>query len=169
MKFNEIRISKYNPLHRDVDGKYLKAEWTSISDIGKNFDSGKLTKEAYIKQERLYVDAVKILMNDFNVNHFELVDVEKCSYHQTPLDTFKEKEVWDSLSENLIITKEDVDVVIQLILRETVWARLISEKLTIHFGYDFYVYAIADGELNETIKQIQQIGLYVEIKESPYK
>lgn len=169
MNFNEIRISKYNPLYRDVDDKYSKIEWTSISDIGKDFDSGKLSEEVYIKQEKLYVDAIKILMKELKVDNFKLVDVEKHVYHKTPLDTLKEKEVWDSLSENLIIAKQDADIVIQLILREKVWAKLISEKLTIHFGYDFYVYSIAEGELKEAIKQIQQIGLYVEIKNSPYK
>ena len=31
------RITKYNPEFRDEEGRYILDEWTSVTDIGKEF------------------------------------------------------------------------------------------------------------------------------------
>ena len=34
----EYRVTKYNPALRDARGAYIAAEWTSVADIGCEFN-----------------------------------------------------------------------------------------------------------------------------------
>ncbi|QSX06726.1 hypothetical protein JYG23_04550 [Sedimentibacter sp. zth1] len=52
------RITKYNPQYRDSYGAYLKDEWTSLSDVGKQYDGKVFTKDEYLEYERLYIESI---------------------------------------------------------------------------------------------------------------
>lgn len=55
----QYRVTKYNPAFR-IDGKYTRNEWTSISDIGKNYDGETFTLSAYEKVESHYTLSVHV-------------------------------------------------------------------------------------------------------------
>jgi hypothetical protein len=57
------RITKYNPDKRNEKGHYKVEEWTSISDIGKEFNETKFTYQDYISMEDKYITAFKSFAN----------------------------------------------------------------------------------------------------------
>lgn len=60
-----------------------------------------------------------------------------------------------------------IDLIVRDCLRETIWCKLKSENLSIHFGYDYYMYVFVVDD-----KNIFDIGskydLYCEVYDSPY-
>lgn len=63
MKMLKVRITKYNPIYRDDNGYYTLNDWTSFSDIGKEYNNSIFTLEEYIKVENSYLSAIDILFN----------------------------------------------------------------------------------------------------------
>ena len=57
-----FRITKYNPTNCDSAGRYLLNEWTSVSDIGKNFSIGSLELADYLETEGSYVTTIRNLV-----------------------------------------------------------------------------------------------------------
>jgi hypothetical protein len=47
----KYRITKYNPIYRDPEGKYTIEDWTAISDIGKVFNNSK-TNDRKLQRNR---------------------------------------------------------------------------------------------------------------------
>ena len=81
-KYNKrlmVSITKYNPIYRNEFGLYQKNEWTSISDVGKQYDGKEFTLEDYLRIEEKYVNAFFIILNFFNakgvkINHLFKID-----------------------------------------------------------------------------------------------
>jgi len=151
---NEFRITKYNPQYR-LNGIFLRNEWTSISDIGKEFDDGILTTEIYTAVENAYIQfclEISMLTNtqEFNVTNIELYDNSIC--------------VPSSAS-----SKDDsLRKVIKWCLREQCWAKLESEHCFIHFGYDYNMYIGTEIPLQSVSIIAHRFGLFFEPCSSPY-
>lgn len=157
------RITKYNPKYR-TKGKYIKNEWTSISDIGKKFQDHKFTYEEYLAYENNYVDIIIDIMKLNQITNLKISDLEKYSYED--IDSLTSKDLFDSLKEGVCISMDNLAPVIRLILRENMWAKLISDSgIFIHFGYDYYMYCNSKIEISS--KNISS-QLYVEVMKSPY-
>lgn len=76
-------ISKYDRQDRDDDGSYRDAEWTSMSDIGIAFNGVTLTREEYVRVERLYIDSVLAFHDESNKPTLYALDVELNPAHDT--------------------------------------------------------------------------------------
>jgi len=166
------RITKYNPDKRNEQGHYLdNSEWTAISDIDKP-EYNSVTYEEYEKAETAYVAAIKAIMLD---NNLEFLQVDSLELHDKKQD-FKKHEKTRRL-ENIIVDfdKElkilknglqlgfsEIDKIIRLILRETVWMLLINNDFEVRFGYDYYMYVKTNSIKESTIKEIEKTGLFVE-------
>lgn len=66
------------------------------------------------------------------------------------------------------ISFNDINLLVKLILREDVWAKLESDILDIHFGYDYYMYICSEKRLEKAEKIIKEKGLFIENIKSPY-
>ena len=53
----EYRVTKYNPALRDARGAYIADEWTSVADIGCEFNGVVLTDSEYRRVEQTYIDS----------------------------------------------------------------------------------------------------------------
>ena len=53
-------------------------------------------------------------------------------------------------------------------LREKYWCKLSAPKLEFHFGYDYYLYVCSPLDLQQTSVLVNELGLFIESKESPY-
>lgn len=73
----KYNISKYNPEFKDNYGRYLKEDWTAISDIGKVFDGKVLSPEDYLEMENNYIKAVYKIINFYNLKNLKVQDVRK--------------------------------------------------------------------------------------------
>ncbi|OTN86770.1 hypothetical protein [Enterococcus faecium] len=166
-----LRVSKYNCKFRDKNGKYIKDEWTSYSDIGKKFEGKTFTLCDYKTIELKYINTVLEIAKSLDVNSFLLTQFEK----NRNIDTLTEhneflKKMYNSLNDNKDIQIDNIPLVMKLLLREFIWGKLVHEKLVIHFGYDYYIYIGVNKKDIGNVKQIikSHALFYEEKSTSPY-
>ena len=168
------RITKFDPEKRDKHGAYQDdAEWTSMSDIG-NPAYHSITFADYAQVETAYVNAVKVIMAYQGVASLKIQDLE--SHFVTSKKKFEQyrstggfeglqidyKSYFKEAKNEIYITGEQLDNMVRLVLREHLWMLLVSDKVEVQFGYDYYMY-IKCARLNPaTINQIKATGLFVE-------
>ena len=73
---NWYRVSKYDPEFRDETGRYLRDEWTSVSDMGRSFDGVTLDPPTYLAIETAYVRSVREFMIDAGVTSLRVTYLE---------------------------------------------------------------------------------------------
>lgn len=126
------------------------SEWTSFYDIGS-----KVTKDEYEKTEQKYIDYILDACNCLCVKSLKIesleLNIDKPQY-----------------KEGSIVQLNELKEVIQLILREQIWCKLISSECEFHFGYDYYMYFLCDVCPNKCIEKIKT-DLSVQIYDSPYQ
>jgi len=157
-----IRITKYNTLHYNENGVYTKDEWTSIYDVGKIYDGKVFTIQDYLETEKRYIEAVKIIMRlnkckELNIRHLEKHDYVKGF---TVEEDEKLEEKYIKIENKQKINYKDIEIVIKLILRETIWCDLInlSKRLYIRFGYDYYMYFNTKTKIDLYRDKIEKLG-----------
>jgi len=165
------RITKYDPKKRDSNGAYIdNSEWTSIYDF-KNLQDEK-TFEDYLKIENCYVYAVRIILQEKKITNLKVESLENYSSR----DDFKkliDEGLLNSISfdydqdikileNDVILNQTQIEKTIRLILRETIWMLLVDRTFEIKFGYDYCMYIKCDSLTFETIRQIEELGLFVE-------
>ncbi|MBO0440216.1 hypothetical protein [Candidatus Enterococcus ikei] len=167
--YNSWRVTKYNPKYRNSKGVYLKDEWTSITDIGKEFNGVQLTMDMYLAIENAYTQIVLSAMSELKIETLRIKELEKIGFKEHYKNTENELEsLYNSLKNDLIVSSSQISMLLKLILRETIWCKLVSENLFIHFGYDYYMYIGVKSSLPKTNQLIKKSGLYLENIESPY-
>ena len=167
-----FRVSKYNPIYRNEKGYYLKEEWTDFSDIGKEFLGKKLTFEEYVEQEKAYIVTVLEIANLLEIEHFYLSGVE--IYYSD--DDKESGELFDffrkyqnfQIETGKIIEMSLLEEIVSLILRNNFWARIVSERMEVHFGYDYYMYIGVSEKLDDAKSIPEKHGLFIENRTSPY-
>lgn len=157
------RVTKYNPKLRDQFGRYLKEEWTSISDIGKIYNQQLFTTEEYLKVEHDYIEFVEKLMISYDIKHFEVKGLSKRK--KAEFNSEKEYNLLKKIHEGSKITVDKIEIVMKLILREKIWLKLVTRHIEVHFGYDYYMYVMCKKNLS--IEGIET-NLFIENKQSPY-
>lgn len=166
------RISKYDPLKRHADGRFLDLrEWTSISDIGKE-QYGSPTYEDYERTESAYVQAIRLVLME---KGFASVQIGLLELHNGERDFARFESdgrlrnlpvEFDAdiagLVNNMEVPLDRVEQLSRLVLREALWLCWVAEGLEIKFGYDYYMYIMCEGISPTTIGQIEGSGLFVE-------
>lgn len=169
---NEYRITKYDPNDRNEHGYYSSDydHWMGYGDIGEIFQGNTLTLSEYLKVEQRYIDAVISLMRCGEINHLTVVGLEKENDNILDMNTTAQMEnVYRKIMDASIVNILDIDALCKLILRRDIWAKLESETMFVHFGYDYYMYIGVDFECEDVLSQVEKTGLFVEEFESPYK
>ncbi|PFH81986.1 hypothetical protein [Bacillus sp. AFS088145] len=153
-----FRITKYNPCFRNENDIYTRTEeWTSISDIGKILSGEEFTKKEYLEIERKYIQSVELCIDEMKANDLIVKGLE--IYDENDLN----------ISEGMKVNRQQALLIIQKMLREEMWCKLIQTGFEIHVGYDYYMYIVTKVKPQETtIDKIYQIGLFVEDVKSPY-
>ena len=152
------RITKYDPKNRDINGIYLKDEWTDYSDIGKKFEDHILTEDEYLKTENAYITSVLLFMDCLDISLLQLVGLEYIGKNPTFVNI-----------ENVIIKnnefypKETIVFILRSILRNKFWCILRGMNgLCIKTDWDYYMFIQCPQRCNEAIAKIQALGLFVE-------
>lgn len=149
----EYRITKYNPKNR-VNESYIVDEWTSISDIGKEFDAGVLTYEEYKKVEQSYVDCCIAILQAAKISELAVCNPE---YYDNAI-RFPQ----------LLRNENDVRWVVMCCLQEKCWAKLETKNFFVHFGYDYYMYVGTNLSLPLVAAIAEKYSLFCECFASPY-
>ena len=165
------RITKYNPKFRDSSGAYKKDDWISFSNIGKSFENKVLSAEGYLNTEEAYVKTISFFMDGLGIDSLIVTALEKIkppkiNDYWYSSDLFKN---YKSIDINQHLSRDIVLAIARLALRKYLWCKLESEKMFVHFGYDYYMYIGSEKKPIHIISQIEALGLFVEkIDESPY-
>lgn len=163
------RITKYDPKNRDENGFYINDEWTSVSDIGKKYDDVEFTFDSYLFYENAYVDAVLKIMQGNNLQALKIKSLQKKLYNN--YSNFIEpdsKRFYKSLKTNTMISIQDISQIVRFALREIIWCKLVSDRMLVHFGYDYYMYVGSEYKSQEMLDVIKSNGLFVDEMKSPY-
>ncbi len=170
METVELRITKYSPALRDSYGRYLKDEWTSVSDVGKRFGNSVVTLEDYLIVENEYVSVIMQLMQAAGISELHIRKLNIIDTSCINLPTALQEESKSDLKLIRNANELDFDLVskaIRLNLREVIACYLTGPRdFYVHFGYDYYMYAGFEGGLDE----LQDIStpLFIEPFISPY-
>lgn len=165
------RITKYDPLLRR-NGIYQREEWTSFYDIGKVIDGKKVSFNEYYQIESAYVYAVLTIMNYLNISALQIKGLEtyNTNLEMKPHFMYPEAllELLHTVYDGQLVPIAEIGPFMRLILRENIWSKLESDRMFVHFGYDYYMYVGSLVSCSEVVKEFHSHGLFAEKFPSPY-
>ena len=153
------QITKYDPKNRDADGIYLKDEWTDHSDIGQIFEGKQLTFAEYLAIETKYIQAVLLFMECLGIETLKVTKlIHRARYQKKALIDGKR------IINDTYYNYEMITFLIQSMLRNKFGCILESENMRVRFYDDYYMTLGCTMPCSSTIKQIENMGLFVEKK-----
>jgi hypothetical protein len=159
------RITKYNPNHRRTDGSYSRHEWTSASDIGREFQDGVLTDEEYWRVETAYVQTIADFFVESKCPGLKLRDLEfndmtillNPNLPQVCLEPSTLK------SGDIINDSSQLQEICRLILRDAIWCQIECDGcMRLDFDFDFYMFIGTQKQCSNAINSAVRRGLFVE-------
>lgn len=157
----KYRITKYNPDYRNQLGAYLRKEWSSYYDIGKDFNGKILLSDEYLVVEEKYCMVAWEILKHCNI---EYVYIDNLEMHNVDEVNNSDKCFLDSIQNGMRISMNDLKKYMQYILREYFWCELIAKSgIKIEFGYDYYMYITCDRIEQSVIDDYQKDGIYIEL------
>lgn len=170
---SRYRISKYDPSSRDERGYFTGEDWTSFSDIGKEYHGTVLTDLQYAAVEAKYIDAVTTVLRQNRIHTMIVKKLEKrsspaalkemlgrCHLPFPPSDTA----FVSRIKEGARLDMAEIEKAVKLVLRDCFWCELSSETgdATVEFGYDYYIYLQGVTIDADTIASFRSEGIYIE-------
>lgn len=163
-----FRVTKYNPLMRTQEGFYLIDEWTSISDIGKNYNGKKFEIKEYIETEGKYIKVIVDYANFYKLENFVIRNFIKVGLSSNEIiQSFYSKELirqYEVINENMTFSIVDLPQIMKLLLREDIYGKIVGlgTRFTIEFDYDYYMYvSVKKDHIHELQKIVLKNGLYL--------
>jgi len=159
-RYNAVSITPYNPIYRDEKGVYLNDEIFRACKVGKSMEL-----DDYLVLENACIESVKIIMSLTKCSSLSIRYLEK---HSEPLCFFEEEkrilnDTYFSLADKQFVNNVNLEIVMKLILRESVWCQLVnlSKRLYVRFGYDYYMYFNTRLKMEKYKNHIEKNGLFV--------
>lgn len=134
------KITKYYSKNK-ID--HIYDEWTSIYDIGKEYGEKIFLYEEYIKTEDKYIETILSFVNLNKIKYMTIEGLEKNALDKIVYDEYdlQIEGLISNIQNKQKIDIDNIGLLARAILREKIWAKLYnSDKLYIHFGYDYYMY-----------------------------
>lgn len=166
-------IVKYSPKYF-VKNRYVRDEWTSISDIGKSFSGIVLSEQEYIRIEQSYLLALldiiaKLGVAGATLNYLEIWEEDFSYLKDTSISESLQNETRSlhhnatKLRKNSCLSISDIIDLTKLGLRELAYFEISNKDL--HFGvevgYDFYMYVYSDLDILTLNEISRRHGLFV--------
>lgn len=168
----KYEITKYNPIFRDENRRYLKEDWTAIGDIGKSFGGELLTIDGYKKVEDSYIEVIILVMEYLEIPFLLINNVGRSFSY----DRFMEirKNFRELYSQDILgiytnakdldkLDKGGVDSFCRLLLREDIGSEVYyPRRMKVFIGYDYLMGIHTSKSIDSLIPSIEQLGLFVE-------
>jgi hypothetical protein len=150
------RISKYNPEKRDASGFFTGEEWTSFSDVDSLIEGKVLTLAKYEEVESAYVGIAQGFLLEAGVTVLYAVGVENSAKDpEAPM-------------EGAAVKTNSIGPVLTAMLRERFWCKLENANAFLHIGWDYYMYIGVARHCPIAASRATEVGLFVEMVDSPY-
>lgn len=153
----EFRVTKYDPAYRDRFRIYRRVEWTSFSDIGREFDRVVLSESEYERVEHAYAATAVAFLREAGVRSLAVAGLENSGAVPLPF------------AEGSELGLAEIGGVIRRMLREEFWCRLEAAGAYVHVGWDFYMYVGVPVECPGAHASARELGLFPEPFRSPYR
>ena len=131
-RLTAFEVMKYNPKFRNLEGHYLKKEWTEF-EIGKIFDGVELIYEDY-----------KVVEDKYILHNIRDQELEK---------------FYTELKGRMTLNLNEAQMAARLILRGALYGRFYckgNKEIGVRFGYDYYMF------FNVPEKNKKEIRTYIE-------
>lgn len=165
----EYSISKYIPDLYDENGCYLRNEWSSFWDIGRNFYNGVLSEDEYLTIEQQYIDVAVTLArlsgcSYLIINHLEgEIDIrDSLSQRSCNKRLF---EAAQNIKQGLRVPISSCSDYLRLCIGEYCWAVFSnsSHGFSIDYGYDFYMHVKTSLPQSQVEKIVLVNNLYIRL------
>lgn len=157
---HQYRVTKYDPLKRDEQGRFLEIEWTAFSDVGNTFAGQVLSEQVYYQVEEAYVSTALAFLKEAGIDKLSLTSLENHQKHREPGIDIRPGQIYGL---------KELETLFRLVLREKLWCKFeIPNRAYVHFGWDYYMYVGVPGECPASSAQAKKLGLFVEPMDSPY-
>ena len=166
----KYRVTKFNPNYRNTDHQFVKDEWTSLDDVGKEYGGVEFMLIDYLAMEKRYLTVVDVVLDYLKCTELKVSNIEKYDeignrfpeiYNESIINSYNEVIDGCYISKGIALSS-----FITLILREHLWADLRSFEgnVKLEFGYDYYMYFFVAKHLPENvISRIRRLDLFVEL------
>lgn len=168
-----IRISKYDPRYR-VSGTYTRNEWTSVSDIGKRYGEYLFVGKDYLCMENNYISCIMELISyvpgdRFVIRHYEhqgripfMLRIKLTRALKSGL-YFLRKPLWKN---GQVLSTKDIPAFATDCLRERCWGVIYGKRMSIRFGYDYYMYVDSALPSSLVVDIAHKHNLFCEVMQS---
>lgn len=160
-KYSITKYSKTNIIERN--------EWTSISDIGKEYNGLIFDVQQYKNMEDAYVNTILEIMRYMNLenlyikNVFRWKDLKKdiqTNHIIKKLYTDSMIKIYEEVRDGKILNKKDVSDLIRLELREDIGGLLYKPyRLKVFIGDDYMMGVHSSLSLDNLFDYIKKLGL----------
>lgn len=158
-----FRITKYNPIYRDEQRRYLRDEWTEYRDIGKKYNNEIVTLNEYLKVENTYIQAVFELMKCNKITSFQVTRIERYDPEEDPNTTQEMINTYKKVKNRSFISGKEIEDICKLTLRGRFWGLLRNKNnMEVRFDHDYYMFIKSKSICKEAISNIEKSGLFVE-------
>lgn len=148
---HSYRVSKFDP---GASIEERRGDWTSMSDVGKQFSGQTLSQAAYEGVESRYLHAVRLVLAEAHVRELRIQDVVRSSIATSDAD-------W--ITEGAVVDTERAVAVCRAQLREQLSCHMVAESgFSLDVGFDLYLYITSPFRLERTLEEIRGLGLHVE-------
>lgn len=155
---HQFRVTKCDPARRDHKGVFHGGEWTSISNVGDQFEGVTLSMAEYGRVEDAYVEAAQRFMMETGVALLTVRD----------LDNPSEAEARRFPPEGTTLDMKAFGRALRSVLREDSWCRFESPDGFVHVGYDYYMFVGTTRSCEGARNRARELGLFVEEHPSPW-
>lgn len=159
-------ITKYHKNKCDSE-----EEWTSVSDIGKEYNGNVLNIDEYMKVEDSYVKAVLEILRYMKIHSVRIKNVsrwrnlaEEVKEDPTQKELYSDLilNVYESVENDQEIEIETLDALIRLQLREDLGGLIyVPYRLKLFIGYDYMMGVHSSMNLRKLYTFISDLGLNI--------
>ena len=149
-------VVKYCPDGYNNKGQYIYNEWTDVSDIGKRFNSSRLSYTDYLRIESKYIDFALCLVRmskckfisvykyNLECDNQEIIVTDRIDPVH-PLSTANILEELGDLSLHKRLSEKDFSLMLRLSLRGYIGCAFVNytRKIQIDVGWDYYLHVFA--------------------------
>ncbi len=127
------RVTKYDSGYRDMLGTYLRDEWTSRRDIGREIDGHVLTEDEFDATVNKYLYAFEAFTQESGVTRLTVVGLDEDWATGPP---------WDALRNGSTVSLDEAVELVRRMLRGDTQAPALEDgdRFYVHVGDNMYMW-----------------------------